>query len=131
MQGISEQDHAVNRKILVIGGELSRDAAAHGLAADKQGSPGAHEMVARSPNDGTKTSLQPWQPIWNPTMLLGVEEVERDRIDAERSERAGEIDNESALLSGTSTVSEYQRRDSRPIGRVDERRRDGARLDFH
>ena len=60
--------------------------------------------------------------------MLGVEKIERDDVDAERGDRAGEAGDERAVLARARAMREHQRRAGAvaPNG-IHERRGDGVR----
>ena len=114
MQGIPEQDEsadAVRRRIASCRrGKMCGDAAAHRLAADEHRVPTERTMAPRGGNGGAIAGLELLGSIGNPTALLGVEEVEREHIDAPGGEPVGKLSDEATVLAGAGPVRQHERR---------------------
>jgi hypothetical protein len=127
MQRISEEHQPVDVDFWIGGGDLGRDASAHRLAADDEHLR-ARDLLAGSGDHRAIAALEQRRAIGQSPVLLGVEEVEGDDVEAEQAEGAGPIDNPGALLTRAGPVRENQRgADAVVFRRVEERRGRGVR----
>jgi len=108
MQRIAEcHDTTDAARVGVIGRRKMRcDAAAHRLASDEHRR--SVEMVPGCDDRGAITGVEFLGAIRNATTLLGVEEVEREDVDAAFGQPSREVGDECALLSSASAVREHE-----------------------
>jgi hypothetical protein len=83
MKRVAEQHEAGHWQSGIRSGDLRGDPPAHRFAADEERARGAVDVAPDVRNDGSIARLQRRTAIWKPAFPFGVEEVERDRLDAE------------------------------------------------
>jgi len=117
MQRVAERHDATDAELLrvIARRKMRRDAPAHRLAADEHG--GSGEMSPRCPDGGAVTRVELFGAIRNATMLLRVEEVEREDVDAAVGQSLREAGDECALLSRAGAMREDKRRVHRRAAR--------------
>jgi hypothetical protein len=110
MQRVAERHDATDAELLrvIARRKMRRDAAAHRLAADEHGRP--VEFAPGGDEGGAITRIELVGAIRNAAALLGVEEVEREDVDAAIGQPLRETSDECALLSRTRAVREDKRR---------------------
>ncbi len=122
VQRIAEEHDPASGSGPAVGRDVRGNPAAHRLAADEHGAAalGLHGLDHRG-----VARLERRPPIGNAPALLGIEEIERDHVDAKLREGGGERGHEAAVLSGARAVREDQRGIHARLGRFVHARRHG------
>jgi hypothetical protein len=110
VQGIAEHDEPGDRQIGRRRRQLRGDAAAHRLAPDEEKRASRFRARPHLLDERRVARLEHGRSIRHSPPLFHVGEVEGDEIDPEGRRRAGEADDEWAVLACAGAVGEDERR---------------------